>query len=311
MIAAVAIVAMVGCAKEDSDTPTQSSGIVKFCSAEIDTRVTAEGDKWNKDEEIGISMYTVTTVTNENDTENLTNVNVKYVSTNDDDEQTSVDFEAETEASSLLYPNTGSVKFYAYYPFQTTLTSDYLYTAVVSDQSKNVDFMVASTNVVDRYTGTHVLAFAHKLTKITFEITGNDNAEDVSGLSAVSVVGLSTTGSYDIRTGELSGSLSGNTTAIDFVVDSNCGSTSTVYATAIVHPETLSDAAVVTFTIDGGSDPDRNFLLNIPKNTQFLASSNHKYSVALGNDIAEFKGNSIIEGWSDKSEDELYTTEIK
>ncbi len=309
-IAALALAAMVGCTKEES-TSIEASSEVKFASAEIDTRVSADGTTWDAAEDIGVSMYNIGT------TEELDGVgNVHYVSTNTDSGATAVNFAVAAGASSLLYPNTGDVKFYAYYPyFDGTLTNGVERTLNIVDQSENVDFMVASTaNAVNRYSGEIVLAFTHKMAKITFIITANDNVDNIGDLSAVSAVGFSTEGRYSILTGEVvAGTLSGETTSFGLVIGDYVAATQSaaeyITATAIVHPETIAAVATMTFTIDGGTAEERNFEILIPANSEFEVGKNHTYNVALGNDEPTFASGSTLTGWQEVTEPELYSTE--
>lgn len=304
IISALAIAAMVGCAKEEVYTPENSS-VAKFSSSEIETRVSADGTKWGSREEIGITMFNlsddatpVETIADDSD-------NIKYVSTNDV-ESASVTFEVVTTGEELLYPNSGKVRFYAYYPYQSSMVDgSYIYTADVSDQSDDIDFMVATPVDASRTSTPQELNFSHKLSKLTLSITGRETADDITNVTA-SVTGLCTFGEYSILTGEPRGIMSGNTTPIAFVMDNDEADKAT--ATAIILPETLDADATVTFTLSEGVNT-RTFTVKIPSGVEFEAGKNHTYTVALGNGMPEFISGSTIKCWEDSTEDELFSKE--
>ncbi len=306
LFAAIAIVAMTGCAKEEGTSPEiESSDVVSFTS-EISSRVSADGTMWGVNDKVGIMMVNVAADLSE--TIATDSYNIQYQSDNDDAAAASVAFEfVEGDgAVPLLYPNSGSVKFYAYYPYQESMVADtYLFAADVSNQA-TTDLMIAKTEVTDRYTDSEVLTFTHMLSLLTLSITPNENVPDLKDL-AISIKGLNTEGSYNIQTGALSGSLSDDTTAIDFTtVETTTGDVVTkVVATAIVLPETLAKVAELTFTLDS-----RSFSTSLPATTtEFVSTKNHTYNVAVGNDYAEFKSGATITGWGDGTVGDMYSTE--
>lgn len=319
--------AVTGCAKDDDgDIAVESSRVATFTSAAIDTRVTDDGTTWEASESIGITMVGVTGSVEDGYTDGTVSSgdsNVKYVSTNDSESET-VNFEVDPETSALLYPNTGSVRFYAYYPYVATKVDGtsaapyidgYTYSADVSVQTENIDFMVAEGEIASRTTGNVAFEFKHMFAKLTIKIECNENVTDLATLTA-SVTGLNTKGEYSIKDGTKISTtdLSGNTTAISFVMtydadssdvdqDSNITEVLTATATAIILPEMLAESAsvTVTFTLSVG-DSSRTFTVAIPAKvdnaaTEFKAGYNHIYNVALGNDYATFTNGSIITGW--------------
>lgn len=304
ILATLAIVAMVGCTKESNDGlggTLSGDDVVKFASASIDTRVSTDGTMWSIADNIGITMFNQDATTLA-ETVATNSDNINYVSSNSA-ETLSTTFTVATVGKELLYPNTGKVKFYAYYPFQSTMADGtFTYSADVSDQSANIDFMVAEPITTSRTDESLSFVFSHKLSKITIAIKGNENVPDLTEVT-VSAKGLSTKGSYSILSGSDKGDLSSNDVALPFVISNN--TTTAATATAIILPETLSTTATVTFTL--GS---RSFKISIPTNTTFSAGDNHAYSVALGNDYTDF-GDCTIVGWGDDvDKGELFSEEV-
>ncbi len=303
IISALAIAAMVGCAKEEVYTPENSS-VAKFASSKIETRVSADGTKWGSREEIGITMFNLSNDATPIETIADDSNNIKYVSTNDVESE-SVSFKVGTAGEELLYPNTGEVKFYAYYPYQSDMDAGrYIYEADVVDQNDDIDFMVATPVVASRTSAIQKLNFSHKLSKLTLSITGRENAKDITGVTA-SVMGLCTYGEFSILTGGAV-SISDNNVPIAFKMDNTAKDKAT--ATAIVLPETLEADATVTFTLTDGADT-RTFTIKIPSGVEFEVGKNHIYTVALGNDMPDFMTGSTITGWEDSTEDELFSKE--
>ncbi|MFR9649573.1 MAG: fimbrillin family protein [Rikenellaceae bacterium] len=293
LLAILAIGVLASCNKEDSDTSDGNAEAV-FTSSAISTRVSDDGTTWDAAESIGITMFNLSGTDNLTETLATGYDNVHYKSSNTE-AASAVDFKVVLADSTILYPNTGSVKFYAYYPYQWTMSDGVTYLVDVSNQSANIDFMVATPVTATRATANNVLEFSHKLAKLTLTITCNDNVTDLTGVSA-SITGLSTKWSYDISAATQS-TPSDNTTAINFIVASTTTVDSKVTqasATALIIPETLGGDATISFTLG-----TRTFSVKISSSTQFEAGKNHSYTVALGNDMPTFVSGSTIVGWDE------------
>ncbi len=294
------VAAMVSCTKDEGYTADIERAAATFTSS-IDTRVSSDGTEWSAAENIGISMFTLSSDDTPIETLDSGSDNINYVSTNTE-AAASVNFEAVTSSEEILYPDSGSVKFYAYYPYQAgAAEASYLYTANVSDQTANIDFMVAEPVTTTSTSATIGLVFSHKLAKLTISITGNDNVTDLDGVTT-SISGLSTSGSYDIYTGAQSGVLLSDGSDIEFNMSYGTAVNNVITsatATAIILPETLASAATITFMLG-----TREFTISLDAGTAFAAGYNHSYTVALGNDYASFIG-STITGWGVTTETEL------
>ncbi len=273
------------CDKSEEGSALTTDGVVTFTS-DLSTRVetTDKASKWEYNDQIGIYMMNSTTTS-------LSAENVPYVTGVESGAAAaaSTTFSAVTAADAIVYPNSGTVGFFAYYPY-STLTADCI-ELDVADQSAEgtmemLDFMTASATGKSR--GDEVaLTFAHKMAKLSFTITARENLESLTGLE-VSVSGHNTVGSYDVTTGAISGSLSTATDIDMYVVVS--GATAT--AEAIIHPETT--ISEITFSVDG-----RTFGAALSTaNTAYAANSIYSYSIAVGNDYADFTGDCTISDWT-------------
>ncbi|MFI3269747.1 MAG: fimbrillin family protein [Rikenellaceae bacterium] len=285
-LSAVALM-FASCDKSEEGSALATDGVVTFTS-DLSTRVetTDKVSKWEYNDQVGIYMlYSSTT--------SITSENVPYVTGIEQSAEAAENtiFSAVTTADAIIYPNSGTVGFYAYYPYTAALTADCI-TLDVADQTAegamgDLDFMTASATGKSR--GDEVkLAFAHKMAKLSFTITANDNVTSLTGL-AVTVSGHNTLGVYDVKTGALSGSLSDSDDIEMYVVVSD----DTATAEAIIHPETTISG--ITFSLDG-----REFGAKLStENTIYAANSIYSYTIAVGNDYAKFTGDCTIIDWTD------------
>lgn len=310
---AIAVVAMASCAKEEgSTTPnTESTNVVAFSAGAI-SRVSSDGlDNWENGDEIGV-------FTDGFDTEYS---NVKYIATTASDYSTTgFAFDSSVgDATQILYPNvaSGTVNFYAYYPYMSVIADlGSYFSVVVSDQDEKygkIDFMSASALVTDYGVGTDVndkevaFTFYHKLAKVVLNITTNDNLEDLDGLTTT-INNIYSTRAYSnlgaMYTDATTYDVIANTAfALTTEVDSTDKTIATV--TAILHPMDEGDCsdAVLTFAVDG-----RTFTVGF--NVALTCGYVHTYDIALGNDVPVLTG-STISPWSglENPSDELYSEE--
>lgn len=296
IIAALAIVAMASCKKEDSSTVSQADAI-EFVSESIATRVNSAGDEWTEGDLIGVYMV--------DDATSIEYANYQYEALTGGESTTRFTAVSETEA--LKYCE-GSMEFYAYYPYNEMplIGEESTGTEIdCSDQSK-ADFLWATTGA---YRGDVIaLPFEHMMSRLELVITPLDNITDLGGLEA-SITGVLTKGECtDITTGEVVGT-SGDDVELTFMAEeyvedaeaesgyslSESGSADMVSATVILFPQTLASSAAVSVTVG-----DRSFSINIPSGSEFTSGMQHRYYVAVGNDHIEFAGDNTIEEWGDE-----------
>ncbi len=299
----LAAAAVVGCAKEESYTPSGSTdNVVKFSSGGI-TRVSSDGaDLWESGDAIAI-----TSVGFDNEFEC-----VKYVSDIDAATATAATtgFDFSDTGKQITFPNTddATVDFYAVYPYMTMGSEKDYYEVDVTNQGGDnynygdVDFMTASESVAygtDHTVGAVNFDFKHRLTKVIITVGCNDNLESLAGLTA-SVSGIFTKRAYgingEIYTTDQNEFPADATGSIDLTAEVVDDEKKTATVTAILHPMTIGNCknAVMTFQV-GDGDGTRTF--NVGFDKALILGSIHKYEIDLGNKHPEFKSGSTITEW--------------
>ncbi|MFI3319872.1 MAG: fimbrillin family protein [Rikenellaceae bacterium] len=296
IIAALALAAVVGCAKESVTSGVSSDVVATFAGSEIGTRTT--GNDWDGDENVGIYMF------KEGETASsgysLEKLNVNYTS------DASGLFTVATDVTPIYYPQSQAVDFYAYYPYSADATTNDTYTLDLTAQNTgnqgDVDFMTASLPNQSKQTTDISFAFDHKLAMVTLVILPNNSVADLKGLSATltgtysSVVANVITGGVTLPEPAVTGDI--NFATEDLETDADTGVVSKLQATAIVAPAALADGAKLSFSFESG----QTFTASFPDGTTFGAGDNHTFNVSMGNLEATI-GVSTINGW-DKSEND-------
>lgn len=311
IIASLAIVALVGCNKNNEPTINVSSDVTAvFADAEIVTRTT--NDLWEDNDQIGIFMYQTGQT---NNTYSLARENVLYTS------NSSGEFSIGTGFTPIYYPQSSSVDFYAYYPYQAGISSSYsaditkqndVDTAgnVIYDQGE-VDFMIASLSNKSKSSDVLSFQFDHKLAMLTLVIKPNTSISTLDSM-AVKLTNINTQATFSTLTGEMNAvsvpmADSVQLMTTNTVVD-NSGNVTTLTATAIVLPETLSAEAQLVFQL---SDTER-YTAKFPTTPSFEVGKNHVYYISVGYQSVDFTGNSIMNGWDENpniSDDTINATE--
>lgn len=306
IIAALTIVAMVGCQKETgSIEEANSNGVIEFSSSSIATRVTdmndGDGgtvDAWEDNDRIGVTTdgYLANGFAEEHFNEQLAAVT--------DELTESVKFEVMSDDVKFLKPNsmTSPITYYAYYPYTENVDEDGGITVDISNQGgenedKNnnpgkVDFMVAATKT-ETPTSSVSFEFGHKLAKVIFSVTLNDEVtirdeEATIADLAASMTIASTTAVYD-KDGNYK-SYEAKEATIDLTTDGK----GTV--TAIVHPNNTTDnedhgIKSITFELNG-----YEYILDA-SSLEFAPNKIYTFNVTLGKTEVIFTGESTIEDW--------------
>lgn len=152
----------------------------------------ASGTIWQQDDQLGIFMATAGSGLNSGSLES----NKRYVASNKGELNPA-------GGEGLFYPAMGNVDFYAYYPYQSTLSNGQ-YAINVADQSKleNIDLLYASTKNVENGKQDVALQFTHQLSYIELNLQKDASLVSLEGIG-VKLSGLSTEGTCNLADGSI------------------------------------------------------------------------------------------------------------
>lgn len=245
-------------------------------------------DAWESDDRVGIFTSGFTTERS----------NVEYAAATTASATTTT-FEAVSEGDEILYPNglQNNVTFSAYYPFvagASTSGISFDISGQVGDVG-SVDLMCAEYEWIygtDSSESAIAFSFEHKLAKVVFTITANDNLGDLSNLTAVSLTNINTVATYSL-TGVQDDTTLGtpDEVALTLAIAQDKKSAT---VTAILHPGSCSGSQL-SFTADG-----RTFAAAF--SPTLAANTTYTYSVALGYDYVDYLGQSDIDEWGNESD---------
>jgi len=181
-----------------------------------------------------------------------------------------------TPSADYLWPGTGSLKFFAYCPYNAvTLTSEgslpssgaaagypvlssaeaagspTLYYDVPSDVAQQTDVLVATTEPLSE--GTAPLFFQHALSAVKFSTGSNLTS---CTLKSVTIGGVAHSGTYDFETGTwtLRNSTRSYSQTLNKSVDNTSGvAVTTASQTFMLMPQTLPAGAAITVVLNNGT----------------------------------------------------------
>ncbi len=253
-VAALSALALSSCTltapdKTASDTPAAR------ISAGLGTRAT--GTTWTSGDQIGVMVVSSPESGMTSDYRN-----VGYLTTSS---STVATFDPIDTDSQILFTESGTVTFAAYYPYVESSSAATLpgsngqisgSTASQSSDQEAVDFLfatgaTASSDSPDvNFSGSSI--FTHVMSQLTFKIVaGSGISASAVQSGAFTLSGLCHDGSFDITTGEASAS---GASTDNWSLNSNCPSSTTdngVTFTAILYPQSLSTLTLSASLFDG------------------------------------------------------------
>lgn len=287
----IATAIFTACSSDDDGTPRGNEPTaVNFTSSINGTVTKAANDTWAAGDAIGVFMKeSGQPLATGSISEGVDN----YEYTANAAGQGPVGFTAADANEVAFFPQTGTVDFISYYPYQASLTN-YTYAINVSNQNpQSAIDLLYSNNVtgIDRTTPTVALQFSHKLTKLLFNIQPGDGvtAAELAALT-VTINGMNTTASYNLANAAITGL---GTPATITALTTNNGTVSE----AIIIP-TSATGASVSFALN--NDDADVFTWNIPAATQFLPGNRHIYTVTITRTGMSITG--TITNWNDINE---------
>ena len=216
---------MAACTNEE-DISMASSSAIQFNAAISESRVI--GNDWEKGDEVGISMNAGGSMTN----------NVLYTA-----KDASGTFQ--TNGTALRFPDDqqSDVTFYAYYPYNETLTDNKTLTFEV-DGKTDVLWASETVSVANQASNTVQLGFSHALSKVILQAEGFPKDIEVTLSEDYSQATL------DIITGTVTGSTAETDYSVNLVKEGDAVDGVTSYS-AIVLPCT---SATKTLTIASATE---------------------------------------------------------
>lgn len=276
MMGLLSTVAFTSCTDNDDNSVWEDTGNVVFNSQIRGVQSRVNDASWDNGDEIGIFMQTGSVEV----------ANKKYTA------QTNGTLTA-AAGNELRYPAEGTSSFLAYYPFSSSLNGKTV-TVSVADQANpsKIDFLYSNNATGIKSGETVNLAFAHQLSNIVVNISGDETISSTKGIS-LSLTGMNTSASFNLADGKL--------TATDSKATINMNvNTEGTQAQAIVLPA-AAEGVNMTFKLNGMSF---DHALKAPDAKGFEAGYKYTYNATLSifNGQPSIKlGNATITDWTDKA----------
>lgn len=275
-LGALSALVLTGCKDNDDNSEWMTDGVV--FTSHIEGMVSrASGSAWSDGDKVGIYMNAGGT-----DFENY-----EYTA--------SADGALTAAGKTLKYPEEGTADFFAYYPYQTSI-SNKTYAVNVSDQSDptKIDLLYATKTGISNGEAVN-FAFSHQLSQIVINITKDETISSLSGLG-ISVSGMNTQADFSLADGSLTAKDSKTDFGMNVKVN---GETAT--AEAIVIPTADLTGAKLTFTLDGKTF---GWDITVTGGGGFAEGTKYTYNATLsttnGQPEVNF-GNSTIEDWTNQA----------
>lgn len=273
-LGALSALVLTGCKDNDDNSEWMTDGVV--FTSHIEGMVSrASGSAWSDGDKVGIYMNAGGT-----DFENY-----EYTA--------SADGALTAAGKTLKYPEEGTADFFAYYPYQTSI-SNKTYAVNVSDQSDptKIDLLYATKTGISNGEAVN-FAFSHQLSQIVINITKDETISSLSGLK-IQVKGMNTQASFALA----DGTLTPTDNKTDFAMNVNAEGTT---AEAIVIPTADLTGAQLVFTLaDGksfGWDLTQSDVSSFDKGTKYTYEAS--LSMTNGQPSADM-GNATIDDWTTK-----------
>lgn len=273
-LGALSALVLTGCKDNDDNSEWMTDGVV--FTSHIEGMVSrASGSAWSDGDKVGIYMSAGGT-----DFENY-----EYTA--------SADGALTAAGKTLKYPEEGTADFFAYYPYQTSI-SNKTYAVNVSDQSDptKIDLLYATKTGISNGEAVN-FAFSHQLSQIVINVSHDETIANLNGLK-IQVKGMNTQASFALA----DGTLTSTDSKADFDMNVNAEGTT---AEAIVIPTADLTGAELVFTLaDGksfGWDLTQSDVSSFDKGTKYTYEAS--LSMTNGQPSADM-GNATIDDWTTK-----------
>lgn len=275
-LGALSALVLTGCKSNDDNSEWMTDGVV-FTSHIEGMASRASGTAWSDGDQVGIFMTAGGT-----DYENR-----QYTASSDGN--------LTPAGQALKYPEEGTADFFAYYPYQTSI-SNKTYAVNVSDQSDptKIDLLYATQTGVGHGDVVN-FGFTHELSQIVINITKDETINSLSELT-IKASGMNTQADFMLGDGTLNAKDSKTDFDMNVKVD---GETAT--AEAIVIPTADLTGAKLVFTLNG---IDFTWDMTVSGGGGFVKGTKYTYNAILstGNGQPSVNmGNATIDDWTDQA----------
>lgn len=275
-LGALSALVLTGCKSNDDNSEWMTDGVV-FTSHIEGMASRASGTAWSDGDQVGIFMTAGGT-----DYENR-----QYTASSDGN--------LTPAGQALKYPEEGTADFFAYYPYQTSI-SNKTYAVNVSDQSDptKIDLLYATQTGVGHGDVVN-FGFTHELSQIVINITKDETINSLSELT-IKASGMNTQADFMLGDGTLNAKDSKTDFDMNVKVD---GETAT--AEAIVIPTADLTGAKLVFTLNG---IDFTWDMTVSGGGGFVKGTKYTYNAILstGNGQPSVNmGNASIDDWTDQA----------
>ncbi|MFI3323083.1 MAG: fimbrillin family protein [Rikenellaceae bacterium] len=275
IIIALAAVALLSCSKESSEPQQSVEQKVEalFSKATITRSIE---NSWLKDDTIGISMVEQSTIAISD-----SKANIPYLAN-----QSGATTAFSAQNSVIYLPQDGStVDFYAYHPYQSTMTGSGDYSVDLSvDSNAKSDLLRAVVTSKSKSDSAVELNFSHRLSFLTINFTLGSGVE--SSEVKAKILGIKTTANYNI----FSDSFDNIPTAEDCLLEISDST-----ASLMVLPQSLASDTEVVFTV--GND---EYIWKMDK-IELEKGRNYIYNVTIHKTSITLDGSTITDWIADDS----------
>lgn len=273
-LGALSALVLTGCKDNDDNSEWMTDGVV--FTSHIEGMVSrASGSAWSDGDKVGIYMNAGGT-----DFENY-----EYTA--------SADGALTAAGKTLKYPEEGTADFFAYYPYQTSI-SNKTYAVNVSDQSDptKIDLLYATKTGISNGEAVN-FAFSHQLSQIVINVSHDETIANLNGLK-IQVKGMNTQASFALA----DGTLTSTDSKADFDMNVNAEGTT---AEAIVIPTADLTGAKLVFTLNG---IDFTWDMTVSGGGGFVKGTKYTYKASLSMTNGQGSvnmGNATIDPWTEQA----------
>lgn len=271
-ILAAATLALAAC-DNNEDNPISTQVVARISATIGESSLTRASDtSWDENDEIGI------TTTFQNKVGPY--INMKYTTTNGN---------GEFSGNTIYIYNPMSVT--AYYPFSGTegiaqetisATTD----KQTSEEQPKFDFLFASLDKVDTDKPNVELNFAHKMSKITFDIKKGAGMDDTKKITSFVIEGLKLDGTFNPTTGDCTAKSDADAKELSFHSDDNA--TDITLPSLIIFPQ-----EVESIKLKIKDNEDQKYVCDLKFKNGIESGNKYSFTITVNKTGLSLEGSNI------------------